>query len=261
MTLLLLVIFGAAVGLALGLTGGGGAILAVPLLFYGADLPLRTAVTVSLAVVGLTAVYGAILQRSLVLWKAGGLLGLGGILGAPFGAWLGVRISDEVILVLFVLLMLTIAFRMLTRGSQTEIPLTGLTCRRDATGVLQFHWSCAFKVMVGGAVTGVLSGLFGVGGGFLAVPVLLVITGMSMANALATSLVGIALISAMAFWANAVTLPSFPWTTAWMFLVGGGVGMTVGAWIKPALPEVLLRKLFAVALVLVAAWILIQKFV
>ncbi|MFY8216203.1 MAG: TSUP family transporter, partial [Chthoniobacterales bacterium] len=78
-------LFGAIVGLSLGLTGGGGSIFAVPLLVYGLSMDFRRAVALSLAVVGLTALYGAVVQarQGRVLWGAGIVLGIGGVLSAP----------------------------------------------------------------------------------------------------------------------------------------------------------------------------------
>lgn len=249
------VLCGALVGISLGLTGGGGSIFAVPLLLYVLGLPLREAVAVSLAVVGLTALYGALLQRGSVVWGAGALLGAGGILGAPFGAWLGIALPDAVTLWLFAALMLLIGAKMWRSTGAAEVPLTAFSCRRDPDGVLRFRWSCAGKLVAAGALTGVLSGVFGVGGGFLVVPALLLVTAMPMDRALATSLVGIFLISAAAFSANLVALETFPLPVAGWFLLGGALGMSGGAALKSRLSALLLRKIFAVAMVGVALWI------
>lgn len=249
------ILSGAVVGLALGLTGGGGSILAVPLLLGVSGLALRDAVAVSLAVVGLTALYGALLQRKQVRWAAGAVLGVGGISGAPLGALLGTKLPEALTLGLFAALMIFIAVKMWQGGQSQDIPLTMWTCRRDPEGQLRFHWDCAVKLVAAGALTGMLSGIFGVGGGFLVVPALLVVTAMPVKAALASSLVGIFLISSAAFTANLIARPSFPTEVAVWFFLGGVAGITVGSWGKNLLPAEMLRRVFAAALVVVAVWV------
>src|ERR1700732_2930168 len=93
--MILTTLYGGGVGIAPGLAGGGGSIFPARLLLSAIALPLREAVTVSLGVVGLTALYGAGFQRSLVSWLPGIIFGIGGILGAPAGAWIGVRLPPS----------------------------------------------------------------------------------------------------------------------------------------------------------------------
>ena len=245
--------FGSLVGLSLGLTGGGGSILAVPLLLYGLGLAFRDAVMVSLAVVGLTAVYGSVVQRNKVDWMAGAVLGAGGILGAPVGAWLGARMPQTVSLLLFAGLMLIIGLRMWRGKDDAFHP--AIRCRRHPDGRLHSGWSCAGKMAVAGVLTGVLSGMFGVGGGFLVVPALLAVAAIPIERALATSLVGIALVSASAFSANFLITPSLPVEPAALFLGGAALGMTAGVRIKDFLPALALRRIFSAMIVLVAVWV------
>lgn len=249
---------GLAVGLSLGLTGGGGSIFAVPLLVYVLGLPLRDAVIVSLAVVGTTSLFGAVVQArtpGLVLWGAGGILGLGGVLGAPFGARLGALLPERASFLLFAVVMVVIGLRML-RGPGAEIPLRWATCERGPHGLPHFSLACGSKVLVAGALTGLLSGLFGVGGGFLVVPALLVVTGVSIERALATSLVGIALISAAALAANLwVETRPMPLALALFFLGGSFLGMLAGTAGKRFLPAPALRRIFGGAVLAIAVWI------
>lgn len=249
------VLSGVLVGLSLGLTGGGGSILAVPLLLGVLGMGLRDAVTVSLAVVGLTALYGAFLQRKQLLWGPGLVLGAGGVLGAPLGAWVGAGLPEGATLALFSALMLFIAWKMWRGGTGEDIPLSPWSCPRGPDGQLHFHLSCAGKLTAAGALTGVLSGIFGVGGGFLVVPALILVTAMPMPSALATSLVAIFLISAAAFVSNLAVVASFPTVTAAWFLLGGAIGMTGGTALKSKLPAEVLRRVFAAALVVVALWV------
>ncbi len=105
-------------------------------------------------------------------------------------------------------------------------------------------------------LTGVLSGMFGVGGGFLVVPALLAVAALPIERALATSLVGIALVSVSAFFANFLITPSLPLEPAAWFLGGGALGMTTGVWIKDFLPALALRRIFAAMIVFVAVSVL-----
>ena len=260
--MLLTLLYGGIVGLSLGLTGGGGSIFAVPLLVYGLGLDFRSAVALSLAVVGLTSVYGAVLQARLghVLWKAGVVLGLGGILAAPLGAWIGAQMPQRLSLLLFAALMTFIGARMLRRkDTTTEVPLSWMRCQRQADGHPHFSYSCAGKLLGAGALSGVLSGIFGVGGGFLIVPSLLFVACVSIERALATSLVGISLIAASGFAANASNLTPGSGTIALWFLAGSAAGMTAGIWSKSLLSAPVLNKIFGLSVLGVAAFVVFKN--
>lgn len=260
MDALLPIFFGLLVGISLGLTGGGGSILAVPLLVYGLGMELRSAVAVSLAVVGCVALSGAIVQArsGLVLWRPGAILGLGGIVSAPAGALLGQVVPERLALVLFAFLMLFVASRMWRGSGATEVPLTPFTCARDAEGQLHFSWRCAAKLLAGGGVTGLLSGFFGVGGGFLIAPVLLLVLAVPIEQVMATSLAAIALVSASGLVANLGAVDAFPWQTATWFLLGGLAGVVLGSFWKSRLSRQMLARGFAGMAVAVATYILIR---
>ncbi len=181
--MLLILSFGLMVGFSLGLTGGGGSVFAVPLLVYGLHLPVHQAVVISLAVVGFTA-FGGGLAR----WRDGQaqyrialIFGLSGLLGAPLGAWLNPKCPEAMLLGGFASLMLLVALRMWRQaqrrpkethliraetGFNPKDAAAGPTCHYDATGRLQLTSRCALCLALAGSVTGLLSGLFGVGGGF-----------------------------------------------------------------------------------------------
>ncbi len=256
-------LYGAIVGLSLGLTGGGGSIFAVPLLVFGLGLAFRDAVVVSLAVVGLTALYGAVLQTrgGQVLWGAGGVLGLGGILFAPVGAKIGVFLPQSAALLLFAGLMIVIGLRMFKASPPPgeDVPLSAIRCEQDECGLPKFSTLCALKLLIAGAVSGILSGIFGVGGGFLLVPALLLVTGIEIGRALATSLVAIFLISASGLISNLLLVPHWPgWVQPILFLAGAALGMTGGAAIKPLLRATVLRRFFAAAVLLMACYIAVR---
>jgi uncharacterized protein len=260
--MILPLLYGGIVGLSLGLTGGGGSIFAVPLLVYGLEAGMRRAVALSLAVVGLTSLYGALLQArsGLVVWGAGLVLGVGGIIGAPFGARLGALLPEQLALLLFAGLMLLIGWRILqpTEGA-LEVPLPWVSCARSAEGKPHFNLACAAKLLAFGALTGVLSGIFGVGGGFLVVPALMVVTGIGIEQALATSLVGIFLIAGSGFAANANQLAAGDAELGLLFLLGSGAGMTLGAALKTSIPAVWLKRIFGLTVLGVAAYVIVKN--
>ena len=253
---------GGIVGLSLGLTGGGGSIFAVPLLVYALGLDFRSAVALSLAVVGLTSLYGAALQarQGRVLWGAGAVLGAGGILAAPLGAWLGGHMPERLSLLLFAGLMITLGIRMLRRqDAPTEESHSWISCQRRIDGRPNFTFACAGKLLAAGAVSGVLSGIFGVGGGFLIVPALLLVACVDIETALATSLVGISLTAASGFVSNAQYLGPGTGKLALWFLGGSVVGMTLGASLKTLIPARGLEAIFGFAVLGVAGFVVLRN--
>ena len=256
---MLALLFGALVGLSLGLTGGGGSIFAVPLLVYGLSLDFRKAVTLSLLIVGSTALYGALLQARdrKVSWRAGAVVGLGGVVSAPLGALIGAHTPERLSLLLFALIMTAVGVQML-RG-RTTAGLAALACQRSATGELHFSLLCAAKLFLAGVVTGVLSGIFGVGGGFLLVPALLIVAALPVERAMATSLVAIFLISVSGFFAHAEHLSVDDIQPALVFVLGSALGMTLGAKTKAHLPSTTLRRLFGVLVLITAAFVVFRN--
>jgi uncharacterized membrane protein YfcA len=246
---MLALLLGSLVGFSLGLTGGGGSIFAVPLLVYGLNLDFRQAVTFSLAIVGSTALYGASIQarRKVVLWGPGGVLGFGGILTAPIGAALGHSLPERLSLMLFAGLMIIVGVQMI--AGRTNMVLAAIACERTAEGELKFSWQCGTKLLVTGMVAGILSGVFGVGGGFLLVPALLLVTGISIDSAMATALVSIALISVSGFIANMKHFNPQTVSVAAIFFLGSVLGMTLGASVKRHLPARALQVIFGTVII------------
>ena len=259
--------FGAVVGLSLGLTGGGGAIFAVPLLVYGLSIEPRQAVGISLAAVGMTSAVG-FLRR----WKAGevevatGLMfAMAGMIGAPIGSWLSARIPESLLLTLFALLMLVVAVRMWRKAGSASAPpigaaedVAGPTCRRDAAGNLHLTSPCAVLLASVGVLTGVLAGLFGVGGGFVIVPALVLFTGMAIHRAVGTSLLVITLISASGVASHLWAGREIPLATTLFFVAGGVLGMFAGIWASRYLSGPALQKVFAVVIVAVAIFVILR---
>jgi len=258
-------LFGALVGLSLGLTGGGGSILAVPLLVYGLGTPPRDAVTVSLAAVGLTALFGAVerWRQGQVEVRTGLLFAIAGMFGAPAGARLGALLSPAVLLGSFAVLMLAVAVRMWLQAGRPAPPgpedESGPTCRRDPEGRLRLTSRCAALLTVVGLLTGVLSGLYGVGGGFVIVPALVMTTGLGIHRAIATSMLIMTLVSLSGLGSHLLQGATAPLDLVALFAVGGVGGMIVGGRIGRRLSGSVLQRIFAAAIVAVAVFMLLQQ--
>ena len=228
---------GILVGISLGLTGGGGSIFALPLLVHVLHASVRESVTISLAAVGSTALFGAILKRGHVDWQVGLLFALAGIVGAPFGSWLGTKLPPQVILLGFAGLMVIAGLRMWRRPTRAEpsVAIRPVTNRP--------------LLISGGLVAGILAGIFGVGGGFIVVPALVLGAGLPMRQAVATSLFAIALISASAFISQSFNQGS-PLNLQLLapFTAGAWAGMAAGSSLRSLLSEIALRRTFAVSM-------------
>lgn len=273
--LALAAIFGVAVGLALGLTGGGGSIIAVPLLVYGLSMPPRQAVGVSLAAVGATALVGAVqrLSRNEVEVRTGLMFAAAGVFGAPLGSLIGPQVPEAILLTSFAVLMIAVALLMWRRASKrpdeaavvrapgTKRPANeaGVACRRDPAGRLTITSRCATVMAITGLVMGMLSGLFGVGGGFLVVPALVLFSGMGIYRAVATSLLVIALVSASGVATYLIAGQRLAADVTTLFVLGGVTGLGLGTVFARRLSPVALQKVFAVAIVMVAAFVLVKN--
>jgi uncharacterized protein len=228
-----------AIGLSLGLLGSGGSILTVPVLHYLVGQPEKLAIGGSLLVVGLIAGIGCVpyaLHRQ-VDWRNVAWFGLPGMGGAWLGASLAHWVPGAVQLALFAGVMLLAAWRML-RGAPIAPP------SREPHRL---------AVIVGGAGVGVLSGLVGVGGGFLIVPALVLLAGVPMAGAVGTSLAVITLNSFSGFGKYLAVLEHEGLALDWRVLLAvaavGVVGSFAGHRLGRLLPQSALRRLFGVFLV------------
>ncbi len=238
-----------AIGLALGLLGSGGSILTTPILVYLVGEPEKAAIAESLAIVGLIALVGAIPYglRGLIHWRSVVLFGIPGILGTYLGAWLSQFVSGKVQLGLLALVMILAAYMMVRPGPENPSPKP----RSMA------------KVVGDGLLVGALTGLVGVGGGFLIVPALVLLGGLPMRLAVGTSLVIIALKSGAGFYKYLHLLPlqglAVNWTVILLFSLVGILGSLLGGRLNFLLPQTALKRGFAALLVLMGAYILWQS--
>jgi len=262
---------GGLVGLSLGLTGGGGAIFAVPLLVYWIGVDPRTAVSISLVTLAATASVGAIERWRLgqVEIRTALLFALAGMLTTPVGSWLGGRVPAPTLMAAFAGLMLVIAVRMWWKAADTgeRMPATVFaagdehTCSRDERGRLRMTTRCFLLLTLVGLVVGLLSGLFGVGGGFLIVPALVAFATMSVPRAVGTSLLVMTLVSASAVASQFAEGRTVPFDISGSFVGGSVPALFVGSWAGRHLTGPTLARVFAVAIVLVASFIIIRTFV
>lgn len=250
---------GLVVGVILALTGAGGGILAVPLLVFGVHLSVAQAGPIGLLAVSMAAALGALLglRRGIVRYRAALLIAGAGMLLSPAGLWLAHRIDNRWLSVLFALILLYVAFRTFRQAKGGE-PANQRTaqaprpCIRDAaTGRFIWTSSCARALALSGTVAGVLSGLLGVGGGFVMVPALQRYTDLAMQSVVATSLAVIALVSVTGVVASAAT-GGMAWDVAIPFSAGALAGMLAGRTVSAALAGPQLQLGFATVSALVA---------
>ena len=268
-------LLGVLVGLSLGLTGGGGSIFAVPLLIYGLGVAPRDAVTVSLVAVAATAAFGAIgaSRAKLVEYRAGLVFSAGGILAAPLGVRASRFVSESTIVTAFAGLMVIVALLMWRNASRRPADAAvvragflpgaddtdGPLCRLSPDQRLRLNAPCSAVLTVSGLGTGILSGFFGVGGGFVIVPALTFVTQLGIHRAVATSLFVIALVSLAALGSVlALGAPPPVKLVAW-FGGGGLVGMYLGRLVAQRIAGPSLQRIFAVAILTVGVVVLSER--
>jgi uncharacterized membrane protein YfcA len=260
----LAIVFGTLVGFALGLTGAGGGIFAVPLMVHGLAVDPREAVGISLAAVGGTALFGLAprLFRHEVDLRTGLMFAVAGMLGAPVGNYLSSLFPGHVLLTLFGMLMLVVSWRMWPTSSLAKLQTSaGLeprrpVCVRGEDEQLILNSRCAAKLAAIGLAIGVLSGMFGVGGGFMIVPALVLFSGMKIHHAMATSLLVIFLVSVSGVTSYLAMGNHLSVPTMIGFLTGGFVGMWGGSWLAKDLRGPTLQRVFAVGVVFVALFVI-----
>lgn len=184
MTIALTLAFGALVGVLLGLLGGGGSILAVPILIYALGLDVEQAIPVSLIVVAIASAVGAQpkIRTGQVQWRLAAIFAAAGIPATFVGSAIGRHLPQSVIVIGFAVVMVAAGARMLQETGDT-----GTACAVGNEGV---NWRrCAPRSIPAGFAVGLLTGLFGVGGGFLIIPALVLMLGVAMPIAIGTSLI------------------------------------------------------------------------
>ena len=242
---------GALVGFSLGLVGGGGSILAVPLMVYvvGVPEPHVAIGTSAIAVAANAAVNLSNHARGgTVVWSCALVFAAAGIIGAFGGSLLGKMVDGQKLLALFALVMMVIAALMLKTRSRIGLP------------DVKINMSNMPAIVALGLATGTMSGFFGIGGGFLIVPALMLATGMPIMNAVSSSLVAVTAFgmttAASYAWSGLVW-----WGLAALFVAGGVAGGIVGTRSARHLSERrgALNNVFAVVIIAVALYMLARN--
>jgi len=263
MTVALAVVAGVLIGLSLGALGGGGSILAVPVLVYLLGQDAAQATTGSLVVVGVTAVIGAVTahRSGNVRLGQGLVFGVVATGGAVLGAAMSTRVSGDVLLAAFAALMLVVGAMLVVkqvrgrRGRPTE---SGVPPTDDPIITFSPTFAChcprALKVLVTATVVGALTGFLGVGGGFVVVPALVLALGLQMRHAVGTSLVVIAVTSAVALAVRAGADVRPDWGAVLTLTVASALAAVVGARLAARIDTGKLQAAFTVLVLVVAVF-------
>lgn len=252
---------GALIGLVIGALGGGGSILTVPALVFVVGLSAQAATTASLVIVGLTAAVAAVghARSGGTRWRTGSLLAVAGVPASVLGSLLNRSVDENVLLLAFAALMLVAAAGMLLRTRQQDEPHEhGSGPGATATAVRPARVRAVLRLGSAGALIGFLTGFLGVGGGFVIVPVLVLALRFPMPAAVGTSLLVIALNSAVALGARATDGASYDWDVIVPFTAAAIVGSLLGKRISDRLPAATLTRAFAVLLLLVAVYVAVR---
>lgn len=196
--LLPIIFSGIIVGSSLGMTGSGGSILSVPLLVYLVKLDVKNAIPISIIIVCLTAIFGVLLQikKSSIEWLTAIIFAISGVIMAPIGVKISSNLPSNITLLFFSLIMIYVAFNLWKSSNNSKNNnRKKKVCSTQKNGKIHLTKKCLFLLIAGGFTTGLMTGVFGVGGGFIIVPVLLFISNISIQKAVTTSLFIISLVS------------------------------------------------------------------
>ena len=252
MAFTLALILGALIGVLLGLLGGGGSILAVPALVYGMGLGVEQAIPISLVVVAAASAAGALprIRAGQVQWRLAGIFAAAGIPATILGTAIGDRLPEPAVLIGFAAVMVVAGLRMLADQSNT-----GTACEVRAG---QVNWRrCAPRSIGAGLFVGVLTGLFGVGGGFLIIPALVVVLGVEMSTAVGTSLLIITVNSVTGVFSHLHAI-NIDWVVTGTFVVAAIGASLVAGQLGATVNTARLQRWFAYLVFAVAAYVLVD---
>lgn len=240
-------VFAIVMGLTLGILGGGGAIVTVPVLVYALGIDSKLAIVMALPIVGGASAVGVVQhwRQGNVDFRTAGVFGLAAMLGAFGGAKLAHFVSGSAQLVMLGMLMTGAAISMLRNAS---LPEPAVTAERNLS----------IGVLVVGLGVGVLTGLLGVGGGFLLVPALVLLAKVPMKKAIGTTLAIVAM-NTFAGYMGYIGSVDVPWRLVLAFAGVAAIGIVIGTALVPRIPQAGLKRGFAVLLIAIAGLIFWQQ--
>ncbi|MEV4954786.1 sulfite exporter TauE/SafE family protein [Paenarthrobacter nitroguajacolicus] len=249
-TLALVLALSVVIGLSLGVLGGGGSILTVPILVYVAGFEAKEAIAASLFVVAVTSAVSVLshAREGRVMWRTGLIFGAAGMAGAFAGGLLGGRIPGQILLIAFAFMMVATSVAML-RGRKKK--------KDDGAAPVKNELPLG-RVLLDGAAVGLVTGLVGAGGGFLVVPALALLGGLPMSVAVGTSLVVIAMKS-FAGLAGYLATVQLDWGITLGVTAAAIAGTLAGSKLTGRIPEATLRRAFGWFVLAMGTFVLIQQ--
>jgi uncharacterized protein len=259
--------FGIVIGIILGLTGAGGGILAIPALVIGLGWTMTQSTPVALFAVSAAATVGAMdgLRKGLVRYRAALLMALLGAVFSPLGMYLAHSLPNTVLISLFSLVMVIVAIRMIRQACGSKAKTADdeqcwqhKNCMLNPeTGRLRWTLKCSATLAAVGSLSGLLTGMLGVGGGFLIVPAFQQFSDIRMHGIVATSLMAIALISATAV-TGAIHAGAHITTTGGVFIAASVSGMLLGRILSPRIPAKAIQLGFSAVCIVVAGYLMLK---
>jgi uncharacterized membrane protein YfcA len=260
-------VLGILIGILMGLTGAGGGILSVPTLIFFLGLNISEAAPIALMAIASSAGIGALLahRAKTLRYKAASLMAICGLMFAPAGLYLAFKLPNEPLSILFGIVLLIVAIRSYLQAHQEltstkpKLNTNPPCCVNPNTG--KFIWSgpCLRTMLLIGSVAGFLSGLLGVGGGFVIVPALRKYTDLNHTSVISTSL-GVMSIIAMGSVGMSAYAGTLLWPIAILFSLGAIIGLLIGRRFNNYLNPGRSHQAFAVFTFLVALYMLIKAF-
>ncbi|MGC9140148.1 sulfite exporter TauE/SafE family protein [Athalassotoga sp.] len=247
--------YGTIIGLSLGLTGAGGSIITIPILIYLLNMNAHVTTGTSLVIVGVGALAGAIQysfgKTKYLHWRIGFLFAIAGIVGAFLGSYFNALLPSYLILYLFATLMVIIGIMMLREKNYAKE--TGAPSLKNVRGLSEW-----LKFVGAGLFIGFMTGFFGVGGGFLIVPVLVLILDFPMKHAIATSLMVIALNCLWGILSRLSGVGTIAWGTALYLVIGAVICIVIGVLIAKKIKAGSLTKIFAYFVIALAIYMFLR---